>query len=114
MQSIPIAVTETTRFSAWADRNLSEDERQLLTMAVASEPTAGVLIPGLHGLRKLRWRRPGSGKRGGYRVIYYFHSDSVPIFLVAAYSKASQEDLSPAEKASLKNWTSDLKRLLKA
>ena len=109
MKSRPVAVVETTMFSSWADRYLTESERERLTFAVASDPKVGDVIPGLHGLRKLRWRRPGSGKRGGYRVIYFFLSDRAPIFLMAGYSKSAQEDLSPDEKRKLSRMALDIK-----
>ena len=68
---------------------------------LAFNPLAGDVVPELHGLRKLRWRRPGMGTRGGYRVIYYFHDERFPLFLMTAYAKSAQADLTPAEKRSL-------------
>jgi len=97
----PVTVAELTRFTAWADRNLAELERQDLALFLAFRPLSGEVIPGLHGLRKLRWKRPGQGKRGGYRVIYYFHDERLPLFLMAAYAKSSQADLTPDEKRAL-------------
>jgi hypothetical protein len=46
----------------------------------------------------MRWSRQGMGKRGGARVIYYFYDENNPVFLITAYAKATQEDLSPQEK----------------
>jgi hypothetical protein len=45
---------------------------------------------------------PGKGKRGGARVIYYFHSPRLPVFLLAAYAKNEKENLSKAERNSIK------------
>jgi len=41
---------------------------------------------------------PGRGKRGGARVIYYFHSEHMPVFLLAAYGKNEKANLSKAER----------------
>ena len=53
------------------------------------------------------------GKRGGYRVIYYFHDDRVPLFLMTAYAKSVQEDLTPAEKRSLMKLVEGLRARVK-
>jgi hypothetical protein len=65
---------------------------------VAYEPTCGDLISGTGGLRKIRIGRKGMGKRGGARVIYFFHDVEIPILLVAIYAKNEKGDLTPAEK----------------
>jgi hypothetical protein len=62
---------------------------------------AGDLIPQTGGVRKLRWGLPGRGKRGGARVIYYFHSEQAPLFLLAAYGKNEKTNLSKAERNAM-------------
>ena len=69
---------------------------------LARQPTAGRLIQGSGGLRKLRHARRGGGKSGGARVIYYYHSESKPILLLLIYAKADQENLSDAQRDKLK------------
>lgn len=71
----------------------------------AGDPERHPLIPG--GQRKARWARPGGGKSGGIRVIYYF---AVPdaVYLIDVYAKNEKENLSDAEKGSpCKNPPSD-------
>jgi mRNA-degrading endonuclease RelE of RelBE toxin-antitoxin system len=68
-----IAVVETEEFLADVKGVLSEDEHDDLILYVALHPEAGDVIPETGGLRKLRWAAKGRGKRGGSRVIYYFH-----------------------------------------
>jgi mRNA-degrading endonuclease RelE of RelBE toxin-antitoxin system len=73
-----IAVVETEEFLADVKGVLSEDERDDLISYLALHPEAGDLIPGTGGLRKVRWTSKGKGRRGGSRVIYYFHNIEVP------------------------------------
>ena len=57
---------------------------------LAARPKAGVLIEGTGGVRKLRWARDGRGKSGGVRVIYYFHSEAMPLYLLTMLEVAPQ------------------------
>ena len=65
-------------------------------------PIQGALIPGSGGLRKVRWQLPGKGKRGGIRVIYYWYSPAVQIYMLLAYGKSEQENLTPQQLKVLK------------
>jgi len=87
---------------------LSEDEHDALISYVAQYPDGGALIPETGGLRKLRWSAKGKGKRGGSRVIYYFHNVDVPLFLMAIYAKKIQTDLSARQRRAL---TTELRAL---
>lgn len=69
---------------------------------LAKRPKAGRIIQGTGGLRKVRFARPGKGKSGGARVIYYYHNDTKPILLLLIYAKADQDNLTDAQKAQLK------------
>jgi hypothetical protein len=75
---------------------------------LAEHPDAGDLIEGTGGIRKVRWRLPGTGKSGGVRVIYYWRSAEGQILMLLVYKKAKQDDLSPSQKRSLRrvveNW----------
>lgn len=104
----PVAVVETTEFLAAAKKLLSEEERGSLVYFLANNPTAGDLIVGTGGARKLRWSLEGRGKRGGARVIYFFHSERLPLFIFTAYAKNVQGDLSYAEKNELKQITKSI------
>ena len=69
---------------------------------LARRPKAGRVIQGTGGLRKVRVARPGRGKRGGTRVIYYYHNKDKPILLLLIYAKSDRENLTNAQKARLK------------
>lgn len=79
-----------------------DEELAALIAFVAANPAAGRVIPETGGIRKLRWAARGKGKRGGARVIYYFHNESFPVFLLSAYAKSEKADLSKAERNALK------------
>ncbi len=57
---------------------MDEAELDELVDYLSFHPTAGVLVPGSGGIRKLRWGLDGRGKRGGARVIYFFHDMEMP------------------------------------
>ena len=72
------AVLETSIFSRRADALLSAEDRADLVDTLARNPMAGDVMPGLGGVRKLRFAPNGRGKSGGFRVIYYVLTESQP------------------------------------
>ncbi|WP_265306516.1 type II toxin-antitoxin system RelE/ParE family toxin [Verminephrobacter eiseniae] len=56
---------------------------------------------GTSGVRKLRWRRGGQGKSGGVRVIYYYHDDLMPLYLLTLFAKGDKANLTKAERNDL-------------
>ncbi len=96
-----MTVVETVRFLKDADQLMPETERANLVEFLAANPESGDLIPETGGVRKLRWALPGVGKRGGARVIYYFHNESLPLFLLAAYGKNEKANLTKAERNTI-------------
>jgi hypothetical protein len=64
-------------------------------------PTQGLLIKGSGGLRKVRWAKAGAGKRGGLRMIYYWAPAERAFYMLYAYTKAEQGDLTPAQARAL-------------
>ena len=73
MPTRPITVAETAVFIRQASTLWTEDERFEFVDFIARNPEAGDLIPASGGVRKVRWGRRGSGKRGGVRIIYFYH-----------------------------------------
>ncbi len=94
-------VAETPIFSRQADKLFSKDERREVIDYLAENPLAGDEIPGTGGVRKMRFRASGRGKRGGARVIYFFGGGGVPIYALLAYSKSDKTDLSPGERRTV-------------
>jgi len=96
-----ITVDELGEYQRRAEKLLVESERHDIVNYVAAFPKAGDLIKGTGGVRKLRWRRGGKGKSGGVRVIYYFHSQRMPLYLLTVFAKNERADLSQAERNEL-------------
>jgi hypothetical protein len=71
---------------------------------LAANPTAGDLIPGTGGVRKLRWALEGRGKRGGARIIHFFRDARLPI-PADGVAKNERTDLSQADRNSLRTLT---------
>ena len=65
---------------------------------VGANPEAGEVVPESGGVRKIRWALQGRGKRGGARVIYYYHNESIPLYALDIYAKNQKTNLSAAEK----------------
>jgi len=97
-----MTVAETPFFLRKAAGLLAEDERLQLIAFVGANPEAGDVIPEAGGVRKVRWAAKGRGKRGGIRVIYYFHNDAFPVFLLTVYSKNQKANLTKTERIELK------------
>lgn len=101
----PVSVVETPEFLTATRRMMMDEERGLLVDYLAYNPAAGELIPGTGGVRKLRWGLEGRGKRGGARVIYFYHSETMPLFALTAYAKNERADLSQADRNDFRRLT---------
>src|SRR5262245_52671535 len=111
--SVPISVVETPEFLSAIRKLMSDEERILLVDYLAYNPMAGDLIPGTGGVRKLRWRLEGRGKRGGARVIYFHHDGGMPLFLLTAFAKNDRADVSQQDRNDFRQLTALLVRAFK-
>ncbi len=96
-----ITVAETSVYLARASRIMSEAEQSQIVNMVAATPDLGVLIPGSKGLRKARIPLAGRGKRGGGRIIYWFHSPGFPAVLLWVFAKNEADDPTAAQRKRL-------------
>jgi mRNA-degrading endonuclease RelE of RelBE toxin-antitoxin system len=90
-------VIETPTFQKQVAKVWTEAERLEFIAWIAANPTAGDVIPGADGARKVRWAVQGKGKRGGARVVYFNLSDDELVLLVAVYAKADKTNILPNE-----------------
>ena len=84
---------ETKLFTRLVQEYLTEEQYAALQTFLIDRPEAGDVIPGSGGVRKLRWRAPGRGKRGGYRVIYYARIAQGVIYMLTMYPKNVAENI---------------------
>lgn len=95
-------VVETPGYLADAKAaGLSDEVRQAIVLAVSADPKIGELLVGTSGLRKFRFSRPGGGKRGGFRVLSFYVSEDLPVFLIGVFAKNQKANITPAERATL-------------
>lgn len=114
MSERPVTVVEVGSFlRSSIAAGLGDAERAELVDFLARNALSGVLIKGTGGLRKLRWARPGMGKSGGYRTVYYFHDFEAPIYAVLVYGKGKQADLTPEQRKSASTLVGELKRAIR-
>lgn len=79
----------------------TEDEVAELERSIAHDPTVGDVIPGLRGIRKVRFRMGGKGKRGGGRAVYFLMVADDMALMLTAYAKSAQEDLTNEQKKAV-------------
>ena len=102
-------VVETPIFVKYAAEVWAPDERNEFIGWIAANPSAGDVIPGSGGCRKVRWSARGRGKRGGARVIYFLQAEHT-IWLLIVYSKAKFDDLPTEYLAQLRRGIEDALR----
>jgi hypothetical protein len=84
---------ESSSFEAVRPIYLDEDEYAELQQFMIQDPESGQLVPGSGGVRKLRWKRPGMGKRGGLRVIYFVRFEPNEFWMLSLYAKAKLDNV---------------------
>jgi hypothetical protein len=98
---VNLQIIESPVYSEQIDDLMSPEDHRQLQLHLLEQPKRGDIIKGSGGLRKLRWAGSGRGKRGGIRVIYYLWRRDTA-FLLFAYPKNQQEDLTPAQAKLLR------------
>lgn len=97
-----VKVKATDTFRARAARLLAAEERAALYAFLADNPTAGDIVGGTGGVRKLRWRMAGRGTRGGARVLHLCLKHVDTVWLLDACGKREQADPSPADAKAIR------------
>ena len=105
-----ITIAETNAFITQAKALFTDDERHEVVNGIAADPKCGVLIQGSGGVRKVRVALPGKGKSGGARIVYFYHNDTIPLYLLAVFAKNEKANLTKAEQGALKKMTGAIVR----
>jgi hypothetical protein len=94
---------ELPAFERLRNEYLDDESFRAMQNALMDDPSAGDVIQGTGGLRKLRWtdKRRGKGKRGGLRVIYFYWVRGLEFWLFTLFDKNELSDLSKRDRATL-------------
>ena len=111
---VPQVLIETNAYRKAVNDIWDEDEQTEFKNYIGSNPYAGVVIPGTGGIRKIRWQASGHGKRGGARVIYYIYDENNPLYLLYAYPKNVQVNISEVEKKVLASVVDEIKQAIRS
>ncbi|MEO5363696.1 MAG: type II toxin-antitoxin system RelE/ParE family toxin [Magnetococcus sp. DMHC-8] len=103
-----VTFIEAPAFSRLVHDHLDDGEYAAMQWSLALHPEAGDLIPGSGGVRKLRWKADGKGKRGGVRVIYYWRNQAGEIWLLTIYAKNETDNIAAGILRQLKQEIDEL------
>jgi mRNA-degrading endonuclease RelE of RelBE toxin-antitoxin system len=96
-----MTIVELPEYLRKSGKLLNEAEQKEIVDYLADHPKAGDLLRDTGGIRKLRWSRGSRGKSGGVRIIYYFHDERMPLYLLTVFGKGEQANLDKAERNDL-------------
>ena len=99
---------ETPTFTRLIVALLDDDEYAKLQAELVKRPDAGDLIKDGGGIRKLCWKRAGTGKSGGIRVIYYWLTEDNQLLMLVAYPKNVKDSLTDKKTAILRKLVREL------
>jgi len=94
-------VTELPEYIRRANELLNEAERKAIIDYLAVHPRSGDIMEGTGGIRKLRWARGDKGKSGGVRIIYYYHDQRIPLYLLTVFGKNEKANVTKSERNEL-------------
>lgn len=95
---------------SWAAMGLGDDDLAVLEEILLSQPDIGDVIEGTGGARKMRIQLQGRGKRGGGRVIYLDVFEKENLYMLLAYPKNVQSDLTPEQKKVIAKLVESIKK----
>lgn len=112
MRSVPRIpeFIELPLFTHAAKGLLNDDDLRMLQSVLRQDPRAGVVVKRTNGIRKLRIAASGRGKQGGARILYLYVEIRSRIYLLTAYAKGEQEDITPEGYRVLARLVRDLKQ----
>ncbi len=97
-----MVIKETSVFTRLIKEMMGDRDYNALQLSLVANPTQGAVIRGSGGLRKMRWSDSSKGKRGGFRLIYYYLSCDNQVLMIYLYKKNHQSDLTQEQLKQLK------------
>ncbi len=104
------SVIELAEYVQQANKLFEPEEQNKIINYLAEYPESGSVIPGTGGVRKLRWKYGGKGKRGGVRIIYYYYNENFPVVCISLFPKNQKGNLTKAEEHGLAKLVETLKK----
>ncbi|MCK6417151.1 MAG: type II toxin-antitoxin system RelE/ParE family toxin [Giesbergeria sp.] len=98
-----LTVVETLLFQKQWPLYWTEEERGEFAAYIAESPDAGAVVPESGGIRKVRWRRAGTGRSGGVRVIYFTRTAEQEVVLLLLYAKAKTDNITGAKLKEIRH-----------
>lgn len=92
----------------WKEIGLGDDELWTLQIMLLKDPESGPVMEGTGGIRKVRFPISNKGKSGSVRVCYTDFAEYEVIYLITAFEKREQDNLSNNEKDVLKKLVKSL------
>lgn len=103
-------VAETTAFLNQAASRMTEEEKVEVINFLAANPKAGVVMKETGGIRKVRFATEHKGKSGSVRIVYYFHSERLPLYLLAVFAKNEKDNLTKDQRNKLRKLVKEIRK----
>ena len=84
---------ESSTFERVCPVYLDDDEYAELQQFMMQNPDVGHVVAGSGGIRKLRWTRPGMGKRGGLQVIHFVRYEPNEFWMLTIYAETKRDNV---------------------
>ena len=93
----------------WAEIGLNDKDLLGLQLILIKDPESGPVIEGTGGIRKVRFPLENRGKSGSVRVCYTDFAEYEVTYLITAFTKKEQENLTDEEKKVLRKLVKSLR-----
>lgn len=93
----------------WMEIGLTDLDLLQLQIMLLKDPESGPVIEGTGGIRKVRFPLENRGKSGSVRVCYTDFAEYEVTYLITAFTKKEQENLTNEEKTVLRKLIKSLR-----
>ena len=94
----------------WSEIGLKDSELLALQIFLLKDPQSGPVMEGTGGIRKVRFPLENRGKSGSVRVCYTDFEEYEVVYLITAFTKDEQDNLTKEERNILKRLVKELKK----